>query len=423
LIKQIVNRIFYSGDVMVLLLGTAIAQVISLGAAPVLTSLFTPEQFGVFGLLMAVFNPLSTLASGRMEPAIVLPDEEHKSKQLILLCWIFSLLLFVLVFVFSLIYPALGLSDEYYFIVQCLPFLLLFTGLYQPLNYYFQRTKAFRNLSTVKIVQTFSIALISIALGYFKNQHGMIIGYLSGWVILGLIAFAILSPKVLTEENLNKGSLLRVLKDYKAFPLYNAPTAFISSLSLSVPVFVLISYYSEREAGLFNLTRQILFIPTSLIATAFAQVYFQQFADEFKSNGNLKTKFVEMLYPLVIIALCFAIPIFFFGEQLFELIFGETWKMSGTFASMLVAATALQFIAIPLSSVFMVVNRIKQQAVWQIAYFVLILSLFIFHQLPINDFVYLLLMIDLTAYLVLLVMIVYYIRKSGYFSTELKRSK
>ena len=72
---------------MALLAGsTATAQAFIVLLSPVLTRLYGPREFGVFGMFTAGVLLLNTIDSARYEIAIPLPREEEKAEQLLVLC-------------------------------------------------------------------------------------------------------------------------------------------------------------------------------------------------------------------------------------------------------------------------------------------------------------------------------------------------
>ncbi|EFK95942.1 polysaccharide biosynthesis protein, partial [sediment metagenome] len=67
-------------NIFTLLSGSTIAQVITLLAIPVLTRIFTPQDFGFFAVYFSLATIVSTVATGRYELAIMLP--KHKKDAL-----------------------------------------------------------------------------------------------------------------------------------------------------------------------------------------------------------------------------------------------------------------------------------------------------------------------------------------------------
>ena len=77
----------YSKNVLTLLSGTVIAQALPILFAPVLTRIFSPEEFAVYGVYIAVVMFCTVLSSGRYELAIILPEDDEKAINLLSLSY------------------------------------------------------------------------------------------------------------------------------------------------------------------------------------------------------------------------------------------------------------------------------------------------------------------------------------------------
>ena len=62
----------FSRNVLTLMTGTTIAQAILIAISPILTRIYTPEDFGMFALYMSVASILLVVETGRYELAIAL---------------------------------------------------------------------------------------------------------------------------------------------------------------------------------------------------------------------------------------------------------------------------------------------------------------------------------------------------------------
>ena len=70
----------------VLFSGSVIAQALSVLMYPVLSRIYSPEQFGTFALFMSVTSVAAILGTGVYEQAIILPKSENQAWLLVLLC-------------------------------------------------------------------------------------------------------------------------------------------------------------------------------------------------------------------------------------------------------------------------------------------------------------------------------------------------
>ena len=57
------------------------------------------------------------------------------------------------------------------------------------------------------------------------------------------------------------------------------------------------------------------------------------------------------------------------APRLFSIFFGENWRVAGVYAQILLPMAFLQFIVIPLSSMFSIAQKAKLDLLWQIFFF------------------------------------------------------
>src|SRR6056300_1116690 len=78
--KQVHSALFgseFNRSVFTLMIGSTLAQAIPIAITPVLTRLYTPEDFGLLALFIAMISILSSIVNGQYEQAIILPKKEE----------------------------------------------------------------------------------------------------------------------------------------------------------------------------------------------------------------------------------------------------------------------------------------------------------------------------------------------------------
>ena len=68
---MIQRRDTFLGQAMTLATGAGLAQIITVLAAPILSRLFTPADFGLLGVFLSLMLPLTAIASLKYELAVV----------------------------------------------------------------------------------------------------------------------------------------------------------------------------------------------------------------------------------------------------------------------------------------------------------------------------------------------------------------
>jgi len=171
----------FKGDVLRLVSGTGLAQVIALLAAPILTRLYGPEAFGVAALFASITGILGVLACMRYELAIVLPDDDHEAANLLAVSFVISLIMA------GLTIPIIGYSGDQVLVwvnmpelapyLWLIPLVVLVHGVFTALNYWNTRMKHFTSLAITRVTSQFVGSGTSMGLG--------LAGYASGGSLIG----------------------------------------------------------------------------------------------------------------------------------------------------------------------------------------------------------------------------------------------
>ena len=93
----------FSGSALLMMGGTALAQAIPLLVAPILTRIYGPEQFGALATFIGLVTVLSVVATLRLAPAIVLPQDDDDAARIVAAALAATLLVVVLLFAGSLL--------------------------------------------------------------------------------------------------------------------------------------------------------------------------------------------------------------------------------------------------------------------------------------------------------------------------------
>ena len=219
--------------------GTIIAQAIPIAASPILTRIYTPQDFGIFALYSAIVSLLAVIATGRYELAIMQPSKDEDAKLIVILSLLISSILgFILAIVVVIFNQEIAnlfdnskIGGWLYFI----PFAVLITGWYQTFNYWLNRKKCYKQLSQNKLVQTASMTALQFGEGYVgAGAEGLLAGHLAGL----LISLNSISKSFSFQKNLFCSTSVRgIAYKYRNYPLMQAPTSFLDAASNQAPIF------------------------------------------------------------------------------------------------------------------------------------------------------------------------------------------
>lgn len=379
-------------NVLTLMTGTTVAQAIPIAAMPLLTRLYTPEDFGVLALYMSLAGMISVVITARYEVAVMLPERDEDAASLVSLsiciAGVISLALLILVFTFNEHIQALLNNTAIGPWLYLLPITVFITGLWQALNYWNNRAKKFKRLAISRVAQGGGMTVAQFVLSAL-SAGGLILGYLAGQVS-GLLVFLTRTWRedraVLSQ--VSAATMLENARRYSKFPKYSTLGALLDNTAVQMPVLMLSKFYDTHVVGIFSLTFRALNLPMGLIATSFSQVLFQRFVVLQRESPERLAPFVlKLFFGLLGLMVPLVIFVYVVGPDLFALVFGETWRRAGDYATVLIFAIAIRFAVSPLSTILAMDHNVKIGTLWQVIYFVTITStLYIFRHAGIETF-------------------------------------
>lgn len=354
----------FASDVLTLVGGTTFAQIVTILASPVLTRLYTPEEFGTWALLISITTIIGIIACMRYEFSIMLPESDKEAVNLL------GLSLSIVVFITALCtLPVLFFKHEIVHMfnspqlegyIWLIPLFVFVNGVFQALNYWNSRTRHFKRLSFAQVSRSLSTTGTQIASGFIKYplSGGLIVGSFIGYAVSTLT----LGGQIWRDDhkfilsNLHPRKFIEGLKRYKKFPLIDTWSALLNSVSWQLPTFLLAFYFSPVVVGFYSIGFRILQMPMSFIGTSLSQVFFQR-ASVANSEGGLD-KLVETVFKLLVMIGMFPIlTLTFVGSDVFAVIFGNSWAEAGVYAQILSIWAFVWFISNPLSSIYVVLEK------------------------------------------------------------------
>ncbi len=346
MIKKLKPKSEFSRNVVTLMTGTTIAQAIPVAISPILTRIYTPEDFGVFALFVAIASIFGSIANGRYELAIMLPKKDEDAINIfalgLIITTVLSLTLFVLVILLNDYFIQLLNNSEIGLWLYFIPLSVFFTGIFNNLTYFNNRKKNYKDIANATIIKSVILSILQLSIGFVKTgASGLISGQIISMMFANLkLLKNIINNKVLISK-INTLKIKAVAKRYKDFPKINLPHTIFSSISMSLPILVITFYFSTKEAGYFSLVSRTIMFPIGLISNAYYQVFFEAFSNEVNKEKFFWHKFkqINIIFIPIFLILWIIFP------TLFTFVFGEEWKTAGSYAQVLLPLFYLKFIS------------------------------------------------------------------------------
>lgn len=351
----------FNKNVAILSGGIALSQLIPVLVSPVLTRLYSPQDFGVLALFVSITTILSVIANGRYELAVMLPEKDDDAINVAAIAFIVNVIFsfFCLFLIISLrthllrILKMESLGIWAYFI----PLTSFFIALFNLLNYTNNRFKLYKDIAKSNIYKSISNALIKLTLGFFKTGAG---GLIIGQIISQFVANSKLFDNI-KKTGLIASLSLRKIKElaklYSNFPTFSLLAGLINTLAYQLTNILVGSFYGESTLGHYYLSQMILGLPLSYIGTAVSQVFYQHAASELKANSTIKFTFKSTLKKLFYIGIPVFTLIFILSIPVFTFVFGQKWYDAGKYTMYLTPLYCIRFIAIPFTLIPMIFKK------------------------------------------------------------------
>lgn len=344
----------FAKNILTLITGTTAAQIIPFAVSPVLTRLYSPDDFGVLALFFSICSILSVVAAGRYELSIVIPEKDDEAANIVALSIfvsvVFTLCLQIVFAVFNSQIATLLGNESISFWLYFVPLVVFMMSLYNILRYFSIRIKDFKNVAVTRAVKSAAGAFIKLGLGFVGFTSG---GLVTGEIVSHFFGNTSLVRNVYRRKELfssvNRAKMAVEAKKYSDFPKFSLPGALSNSLSLNLNSFFLTSLFSLAVLGQYALVNKVVSVPLTLLGSSVSDAYFQRAAQERNQTGSAKNAFIQSAKYLSLIAVPVFFALFFFGEELFAFVFGESWRIAGSYAKILSFLVAVRLVAAPLS--------------------------------------------------------------------------
>jgi O-antigen/teichoic acid export membrane protein len=331
---------------LTLLAGGALAQLLPLALGPWLTRLYSPVDFGHFGVIWTLATNLAVVGCARYEFALPFERDEASAALLMSLC----ARVLAVVTTTSIVVAAVLVHARDTTLFWWLPLAVLVGGTTQWLTLWATRAERYRGLAVARVLQHGGGALLQL---FFGLLHIGAMGLLMGSVSAGLAVAACLARPApaggwAALARQSAANVRAMAVRHRDFPLLNTPHAFLGALQDSLTLLLIAAWSGDAAAGYWALALRYLKAPAGLIGGALSQALYPRLATVGSSPEGLQAVRHSMAV-LMMLALPLILVLLLWGPALFASVFGEPWHVAGDLAQALAAYIGMHFVASPLS--------------------------------------------------------------------------
>ena len=371
---KITPRNRFAKNVSLIAGGTALAQIMGVISAPILTRIYRPSDFGALQVFISILALTMVAASGRYDIAVLLPEDDQSAIDVLTL----SLLC---VGITTVLCGGIVVISHYFWILPpnmlalrgllwLLPFSILGGGIYQCLNYWAMRQDDYKQIAKSKFIQAAAQVGTQTGTGLvIHGPFGLLVGDAIGRMCGGgRFARDLWRGYADQLRAVRPRRVLQLAVRYREYPLVSMWGTLINMSGLALPSLFLAEYYGARDTGCFGLVNRVLGVPAGLIGISIAQVYISEAARLSRNDPQrLMHIFLKTTRHMIYIGLVPCSVFTILAPWLFEHIFGHGWREAGEYARYLAFMFYASFINSPVTQTLNVLERQWAQFGWDIS--------------------------------------------------------
>lgn len=345
-----------------------LAQGLMVLAMPVLTRLYSPEDFNLLAVYVSVLSLVTVVSCLRYNIAIALPKHDEDGMALLIVSLISAIFVSLLCAAPVFLAPEatarmLGQANLRPYLWM-IPLGVLIASAYNALQYWASRKKRFGLVTKTRVMRALGGVGTQLGIGVWSPSH---FGLMLGHMVYGGLGIFELGRSILREDRkcfgkVNWERLRAQAFSYRRFPLYSVPEALFNTGGVQLPIILIAALGAGSDAAYLLLATQVIGVPMGLIGSSVAQVYLAEGPERLRTGtlGNFTRSTMWTLFkngapPIILVGVL--------SPFLFPLVFGVEWARAGVLVAWMTPWYVLQFVASPVSMIFHIAGK-QQLAMW-----------------------------------------------------------
>lgn len=308
--------------------GTLAGQVITLLALPLISRLYSPEDFGALSLVIAASAMILPAVGLKFEYAILLPDSRREMRGLVGLALASVIVLSIIWSVFAQVASNLFIGHHHIEFFGLWIFgITAGSGLFNVFIQIAIRERNYNQVGASSFVQSGSTAISQTALGAIQWSHP---GLLAGVVIGQVISLSLLARKFRYDlGRFSPRDIPHIFQEYWRFPAVFAPSAVLNSIGLQLPLIAISAIFGLSATGQIGMAERIVAIPIALLGGPIGQIFVGEIS---KMRREAQPHFVSFFLRITAVLLACSIVLFgllmLIAPWLVPMVLGKQWAES-----------------------------------------------------------------------------------------------
>lgn len=353
-------------DTVVLSSGMLVAQAVMLLVAPIWSRLYSPTDFGLFGLWTAVSSIVSMLLTLRLETGIVVSQDDVHARTLAQVCLWLACTCATALILLTLAVPrhwiqVVGL-DSLGFLLQLAVIGGALSAALGTLQSVANRNSNYRWMSLSRGGGGLVTAFGGVILGFVGVGSGLVVSQLVA-VAVGLLVIMLGLGKGFRfwAPSVGFAQVRKTIHEHADAPRFLWPAALLDVLTQQLPLLLIAKLYEHELVGYFSLAWRVIAVPLFMISGAAGSVFFQRMSACSDKPHEMRELLLKSWRTFALLGAVPCTLLLLWGKPIFGWVFGSEWESAGGMASVMAPMLWVMFIS-SATSTSLIVLRLQKWA-------------------------------------------------------------
>ncbi len=360
--------------------GAAAGSVLSVLFLPVISRIYSPETFGLFAVLMAVYQTYVGISALTLEQRI--PNEVSDTQAVVLFktCILVAMCMALCATVVGGVLYAharvlQSMSPHIALALALIALMCLTSGIQKALITWQIRERAFGTLSRLRGIDAGSRGLAQVGFGILSPsiQSLMSAEIGSNFIQISFLAKKLKIRQLASTAPLGLTNIYMTIARHFWPSLYNFTSILLGQINHNSLTYGVMFLHGDRYAGLLAMTLRILQAPVRLLALPVSHVFWGKSAALGRSGSSdkLLLYFKDTLKQQSIVGVVVYTSLALLCYFLFPALLGDRWHDARYLAPLVAIGTFFTFLRSVIAGIANVANLYRQSVIVDFAYFIL----------------------------------------------------
>lgn len=327
---------------------TLLVTVINFLTLTILARLFSPQEFGVMGMIMVVINFMQVFSDFGLTAAVI-QKQDLTPVQLSTLCFLnigLGVIFFLTGYLLSPLVAVVFNVPELSSFVRTISISFVFISIGQMFRALLQKELELRSLCFLDISTNiiYAVSVISFVAAGF-GVRGLVYGFLIFQA--SIIFMAIFLEPFRPRFVFNLNSVVELVR----FGGYIVGERLMNYLSRNLDYIIIGRYLGARLLGYYSLGYTIMLVPVSRIAGVMSQVMFPAFSRIQSDDDKMRHGYLKALKCISLVTFPLMTGLFVYAHEFIIVLFGQQWTPVIPIVRILCVLGALQSIGTTVGTV------------------------------------------------------------------------